>query len=58
MWRFEKENLEMGRGLGVPLKMKQQIAKLFDDNGYTKYTRREARYLYALAMPDANPLSS
>ena len=52
----------MGRGLShrgptVPLEIKQQIAKIFDEFGNSRKARREARAFYSRVMPEANQLT-
>jgi len=47
----------MGRGPGIPLEIKQQIARIFDELGNSKKARREARAFHSRARPGAHQLS-
>ena len=47
----------MGRGPGIPLEIKQQIARIFDEFGNSKKARREARAFHSRARPGAHQLS-
>ena len=47
----------MGRGPGIPVEIKQAIAQIFDELGYTKKARREARKFHTKARPGCNQLS-
>ena len=33
----------MGRGKGIPIQIKRKIAKHFEENGFNKRSKREAR---------------
>ena len=56
MWWIHKEK-NMGRGPGIPLEIKQQIARIFDEFGNSKKARREARAFHSRARPGAHQLS-
>ena len=36
----------MGRGKGIPIQIKRKIAKHFEENGFNKRSRLEARIIY------------
>ena len=36
----------MGRGKGIPIEIKQKIAKHFVENGFNKRSKREAREIF------------
>ena len=36
----------MGRGKGIPIEIRRKIAKHFEENGFNKRSKREAREIF------------
>ena len=46
----------MGRGKGIPLEIKIEIAKIFEKDGFNAQTRISAEELYDKLSKSANPI--